>query len=290
MSARRTKAASPVGVVGVMALDRRGDRARQVPAAGEHAADQGVVDAELAALVVQPLLGRARRAVDLLRIARVGVHQHELADVVQQRGDEQAVAVRVAGRRRRAGRRRAGRRRRGGGSAPGAASHVLPRSKNSKVSAAATRPWTASGESTSTAATMLSTWPRRGAVDAVGEPQHGDDQRDVGLDGLRRRRPSRGAPRRPARARGCATRRAPGRARAPRRRRSAACRDPRCAAARRARTARRRAVAERRRGRGLAAERDGVMSSSSVTDGDLEGRGRRRGAPFSAYRQSWTNG
>ena len=51
-----------LGVVGVVALDRRGDRARQVPAAGEDAADQGVVDAELAALVVQPLLGRARAA------------------------------------------------------------------------------------------------------------------------------------------------------------------------------------------------------------------------------------
>ena len=31
------------------------------------------------------------------RVARVGVHQHELADVVQQRGDQQAVAVLVAG-------------------------------------------------------------------------------------------------------------------------------------------------------------------------------------------------
>ena len=85
------------GVVGVVALDRRGDGLRQVPAAGEHAADQRVVDAELAALVVQALLGRARGAVDLLRVARVGVHEHELADVVQQRGDQQAVAVRVAG-------------------------------------------------------------------------------------------------------------------------------------------------------------------------------------------------
>ena len=97
MSARRTKAASPCGVVGVVALDRGGDGVRQVPAAGEHAADQRVVDAELAALVVQALLRRARRAVDLLRVARVGVHEHELADVVQQRGDEQAVAMRVAG-------------------------------------------------------------------------------------------------------------------------------------------------------------------------------------------------
>ena len=40
----------------------------------------------------------ARRPVHLLGVARVGVHQDELADVVQQRGDEQAVAVAVAGR------------------------------------------------------------------------------------------------------------------------------------------------------------------------------------------------
>src|SRR6185436_21164187 len=32
-----------------------------------------------------------------LRVARVGVHEHELADVVQQGGDQQAVAVGVAG-------------------------------------------------------------------------------------------------------------------------------------------------------------------------------------------------
>ena len=54
-----------LGVVGVVALDRRGDGLGEVPAAGEDAADQRVVDAELAALVVQALLGRAGRAVDL---------------------------------------------------------------------------------------------------------------------------------------------------------------------------------------------------------------------------------
>ena len=86
-----------LGVVRVVALDRGRDRTRKVPATGEHAADERVVDAELAALVVQPLLGRAGRAVDLLGVARIGVHQHELADVVEQRGDEQAVAVGVAG-------------------------------------------------------------------------------------------------------------------------------------------------------------------------------------------------
>ena len=38
---------------------------RQAPAAGEHAADERVVDAELAALAVDALLGRAGVAVDL---------------------------------------------------------------------------------------------------------------------------------------------------------------------------------------------------------------------------------
>jgi hypothetical protein len=94
MSARRTKAASPWASSEWWRSIAEATDFGQVPAAGEDAADQRVVDAELAALVVQALLGRAGRAVDLLRVARVGVHEHELADVVQQRGDEQAVAVR----------------------------------------------------------------------------------------------------------------------------------------------------------------------------------------------------
>ena len=85
-----------VDLVGVVALDRGRDRLRQSPAAGEHPADDGVVDAELAALAVHALLGGAGLAVDGLGIARVGVHEDELADVVQERGDDQAVAVGVA--------------------------------------------------------------------------------------------------------------------------------------------------------------------------------------------------
>ena len=85
-----------VGVLGVVALDHAGDRLRQAPAAGEHAADQRVVDAELAALALDALLGSAGLAVDLTRVAGVGVDEHELADVVQQRGDHQAVAGLVA--------------------------------------------------------------------------------------------------------------------------------------------------------------------------------------------------
>ena len=69
----------------------------QAPPAGEDAADQRVVDAELTTLAVDALLGRAGALVDLAGVARVRVHEHELADVVQQRRDHEAVAVLVAG-------------------------------------------------------------------------------------------------------------------------------------------------------------------------------------------------
>ena len=59
MSASRTSAASPVAVLGVVVLDRGGELLRQAPAARHHAADERVVDAELAALGVDALLGRA---------------------------------------------------------------------------------------------------------------------------------------------------------------------------------------------------------------------------------------
>ena len=45
-------------VVGVVALDRRGEPVRQRPAAGQHAADERVVDAQLEPLLVE----RAPRA------------------------------------------------------------------------------------------------------------------------------------------------------------------------------------------------------------------------------------
>jgi glutamyl/glutaminyl-tRNA synthetase len=48
-----------------------------------------VVDAQLAALAVDALLGGARVGVDLLRVAGVGVDEDELADVVEERRDEQ---------------------------------------------------------------------------------------------------------------------------------------------------------------------------------------------------------
>ena len=86
-----------LGVLGVMALDRRGHGTGQAPAAGEDAANEGVIDAELAALAMHALLGRLGVAVNLLGVAGVGVRENELADVVQQRGDHEAVAVLVAG-------------------------------------------------------------------------------------------------------------------------------------------------------------------------------------------------
>ena len=166
----------------MVALDRGRDGLRQVPAAGEHAADQRVVDAQLAALVVQPLLGRARGPVDLARVARVGVHEHELADVVQQRGDEQAVAMRVAG---------------GGGEPVGGAldgdrvqAEALRRRVPGLAALEELERLGVGGE----ALDGLGREDLDGAddrldlaaarrVEPVGEPQDGDDQRDVGLDG-----------------------------------------------------------------------------------------------------------
>ena len=168
------------GVVGVMALDRGGDRLGQVPAPGQHAADQRVVDAELAALVVQPLLGRARRAVDLLRVARVGVHEDELADVVEQRGDQQAVAVRVAG----LGGEAVGRALDRHGVEAEALGRRVPRlapleeleglGRRGELLHGLRREDLDRGDDEST-------WPRL-APRAVGEPQDGDHERDVGLD------------------------------------------------------------------------------------------------------------
>ena len=159
MSARRTKAASPCGVVGVVALDDRGDGLGQAPAAGEDAADQRVVDAELTALAVDALLGGAGAAVHLAGVARVGVHEHELADVVQQRGDHQAVAVLVAG----LGGQAVGGALRGDAVQAEALGRGVPdgvRSKKSKVRARVASACTASGESSSTAWTIDSTLPR----------------------------------------------------------------------------------------------------------------------------------
>ena len=81
-----------VGVLGVMALDRDRDPLRQVPAPGQDAADQRVVDAELVAFVAQALLGGARDGVEVDLVARVQAGDDEAADVVQERRDGELVA------------------------------------------------------------------------------------------------------------------------------------------------------------------------------------------------------
>ena len=171
--------------------------------------------------------------VDLAGVARVGVHEHELADVVQQRGDHQAVAVLVAGLAREAV----------GGALGGDAvqAEALGRGVPDRASARRSRrcgsgsasAWTASGERSSTDCTTDSTRPRllpstwlarRSTVitsatsDSTAATTLADGEALLGDE--------RGAG-------GCATRPAPGRPRAPRRRRSGAGRGPRCGGERR---------------------------------------------------------
>ena len=237
MSARRTKAASPSASSAWWRSMAEATARGQVPAAGEHAADEGVVDAELAALVVQPLLGRPRRAVHLLRVARVGVHEDELADVVQQRGDEQAVAVRVA--------RLDGEPVGGALDGDGVQAEALRRGVPRLAALEELERLGVGGQllhglrATAPRRRRRCSPPARGAASRRGwraASRRSRGRRRTRWPGPRRR--SRGAPRRSGTARGCATRRARGRARAPRRPRSGACRDPRCGANRRARTAR----------------------------------------------------
>ena len=71
MSAVATIAGEALGVLGVVALDRDRDPLRQVPAPGQDAADQRVVDAELLAFLAQPLLGGARGGVEIGLVAGV---------------------------------------------------------------------------------------------------------------------------------------------------------------------------------------------------------------------------
>ena len=88
-----TAAARPSARLGVVTLDRAGDHGRQAPAAGEDAADDGVVHAELAALDLRAgLRGRLAIGEDLL-VAGIEADQDELADVVQQRRGGELVAT-----------------------------------------------------------------------------------------------------------------------------------------------------------------------------------------------------
>ena len=162
MSASRTSAASSGHVVAVVMLDRGGELLRQAPAARHHAADQGVVDSELAPLCVDALLRRASRLVDLCRVAGVGLNEHELADVVQQRGDQELVSVGKLDPRAEPVRRAL---RRNGVQAEalrGDVPHGV-RSKKSKVLVAPISASTPAGVSTSIACGMLRTFPRLSA-------------------------------------------------------------------------------------------------------------------------------
>ena len=172
-----------LGVVGVMALDGRGQPVRQRPAAGEHAADERVVDAQLEALLVEALLGGAGRAVDLRRVAGVGVGQDELADVVQQRGHEELVAVLVL----HLARETVGGGLGGDGVEAEALRHQVPAGRaleevegggagGERLDALGREDLDRLGNAGDLALLAL----RR----AVGDPEHGDHERDVGLDRL----------------------------------------------------------------------------------------------------------
>ena len=82
-----------LGLTGVVALDRLGDARVDAPAAGENAADEGVVDAELATLLGDAVVGRGAAAVEALGVARMQARQDRPADVVEDRRQGQLVAV-----------------------------------------------------------------------------------------------------------------------------------------------------------------------------------------------------
>jgi hypothetical protein len=83
------------GVLMMVALDRAGDRVGQAPSACEDASDERVVNGELVALLADALLGRACTRMYAGWIAGVGVHEDELAEVVYEACEREAVAVLV---------------------------------------------------------------------------------------------------------------------------------------------------------------------------------------------------
>ena len=109
------------------------------------------------------------------------MQQHELADVVQQARDGQAVAVLVAD----LGREPVGRVLGGERVQPEALGRGVPHARaleEVECPHASASACTVCALSSSTAATTVSTRPRR-LLHLIGQAQHGDDQRDVGLDG-----------------------------------------------------------------------------------------------------------
>ena len=76
-----------------MTLDRDRDLRREVPAAREDAADQGVVDPELVAFFAEAFFRGIGGGVEVGARARMEAHDHEAADVVKEGGDGELVAV-----------------------------------------------------------------------------------------------------------------------------------------------------------------------------------------------------
>ena len=217
MSARRTSAASPSASSAWWRSIADREPVRQAPAAGEHAADQRVVDAELAALRVHALLGRAgrRRGSGAGSPGRRGS-----ARACRCRAAAPSTAARRGPRSRargRAGRRRAGWRRRAGGSARACSVPARACARRSRRSRCARRaPRRPPGVRISIASGMLGDLAllARAALGWRSAARRSRARRRT-----RRRRPCRPprcGPRAPGAARGCGTRRAPGRPRAPR--------------------------------------------------------------------------
>ena len=167
---------------------------------------------------------------------------------MQQRGHQQPVAVQRSRRRRRAGRPRAGPRRHAAGSAR--APH--PTSCRARRTRTSRRWWPGSGRPRARAPRRRRRSTRPGPAAASRTRWRAAAPRSPARRRTRSRAPRRrstAAPRRSARAGGCATRRAPGTPRAPRRRRSGACRGLRCATGPPRRTAPGSGTPERRCGR-----------------------------------------
>jgi len=82
-----------LGLTGVMTLDGLGDAGVYPPAASQDPADEGVVDAQLTALLGDPIVGSGAAAVEALRVARMQAGKHRAADVMEDRRQGELVAV-----------------------------------------------------------------------------------------------------------------------------------------------------------------------------------------------------
>jgi hypothetical protein len=76
-----------------MALDGFGDAGMDAPASGENPADECVIDAELAALLGDPVVGCGTATVEALGVARMEASEDGTAEVMEDRGQGQLVPV-----------------------------------------------------------------------------------------------------------------------------------------------------------------------------------------------------